>query len=413
MSRSGEVGRQHLRNPGRRARSSGRPRQARHCRTRAAPRRTSRYRARSPADRGSPVSKKTPGSSAERTSTPRWVRRSSRNGAPPARIEKTTRAREALARVRQPCEVGALHLPRVADRPAPPRRSARRDGAFGLGVHEEHAAGGIDLLEERRVRPGLSRAEAPTDVPAKPSRTRHGANARSRRPTRGRRRGCPRPRRARAPRARCLSASSPRVVWSETTATSISSRSSAARRCARSWTRRSSSPVPSGVEGGASEEPGTSVRTRSTSTNDAGKRCWWRSKLVTTRADLGDELDERLELGQRIARADERDDVAHRGAGVRRPRAEPLAAKVARLRRDEQLDGGNAAAEPDLVGEAAAGERRHRHLVLDPLRLCRRDELEGDGLSEQARFGGERLGGDAELAQALGEAGPPRPRAAP
>ena len=203
MSRSGEVGRQHLRNPGRRATSNGRPRQARHCRTRAAPRRTSRCRARSPADRGSRVEEDAG-----------IERRADLDTAVGEALEQERRAagedrehdaccREALARVRQPCEVGALHLPRVPDRPAPPRGSARWDGAFGLGVHEEHAAGGIDLLEERRVR--LRARAGPRRRPTY-RRTRRGpATERtpgSGRPTRGRRRGCPRPRRARAPRAR-------------------------------------------------------------------------------------------------------------------------------------------------------------------------------------------------------------------
>ena len=111
-------------------------------------------------------------------------------------------------------------------------------------------------------------------------------------------------------------------------------------------------------------------------------------------------------VGQRIAGADERSDVADEAVRRRRPGTELLTSELARLRRDEQLDRDDPPAEPDLVGEAARSERRHRRPVLDPLGLSGRDELERHGLGEQACLSGDRLRGDAELAQgALREAG--------
>ena len=245
MSRSGEVGRQHLRKPRRRATSSGRPRQVRHCRTRAAPRRTSRYRARSPADRGSQGVEEDAGIE-RRTDLDTAVGEAlEQNGAPPASIETSS--------------PGAASAPR--SRSSSPHHEGRPGvRAFGLGVHEEHALGGIDLLEERRVRLRLEQAEALTDVPAKPSRTCHGANAWIRPPdSRTTSRMPSTQASSSASRAAASSAWSPRVVWSETTATSISSRSSAARRCARSWTRRSSSPVPLRRREGGARRNGTGL----------------------------------------------------------------------------------------------------------------------------------------------------------
>ena len=100
----------------------------------------------------------------------------------------------------------------------------------------------------------------------------------------------------------------------------------------------------------------------------------------------------------------------------RRAGTELLPAEIARLGRDEKLDRDDAPAERDLLGEPAGRERRHRRPVLDPLGLRGRDELERHGLGEQPGLCGERLHGDAELAEgALGEArvAPPRPSGSP
>ena len=198
-------------------------------------------------------------------------------------------------------------------------------------------------------------------------------------------------------RAAGSSTSIPRVVWSETTATSISSRSSAARRCSRS-TRRSSSPVPSGVVRAAPRRNGHLGPARSASTNDAGKRCWMEVEARHDRADLGDELDERLELGQRIARADERDDVAHRGAAlaVPAPSRSPRRSHACAATNSSTATTRRPSPTWSVRRRAASGAIVIRSSIPS---ACRRDELEGDGLGEQARFGGERLGGDADLAQ--------------
>ena len=83
--------------------------------------------------------------------------------------------------------------------------------------------------------------------------------------------------------------------------------------------------------------------------------------------------------------------------------AELRAAKVARLRGEHQLDRDHARAELGHLVESPRGERRHRHPVLDPLRLRRRDEVERDGLREEPRLDRDRLDRDPVLAErALG-----------
>ena len=102
------------------------------------------------------VSKKTFGSSAERTSTPRCARRSSWNGPPPARIANTTRSvGHALAAAGEPGEVRRLHLGRVPHRPAPPAGTAGEARPRRLRMDEEDAAGGVELAEEGCVGLGL------------------------------------------------------------------------------------------------------------------------------------------------------------------------------------------------------------------------------------------------------------------
>ena len=61
----------------------------------------------------------------------------------------------------------------------------------------------------------------------------------------------------------------------------------------------------------------------------------------------------------------------------------------------------------DHLLEPSRRQRRHRHPILDPLGLGRRDELERDGLGEQPRLDRDRLDRDAVLAErALRERGP-------
>src|SRR5207249_4432651 len=104
-----------------------------------------------------------------------------------------------------------------------------------------------------------------------------------------------------------------------------------------------------------------------------------------------DELPERLEvLRNRLALAAEGHELADALVGAPRLRAEPrAAAEVDRLRRDHQLDRDDPLAELDHLREPARGEWRHRHPILDPLRMRRADELERDRLREQTRLGGE------------------------
>ena len=126
-------------------------------------------------------------------------------------------------------------------------------------------------------------------------------------------------------------------------------------------------------------------------------------------------VDERLEVGQEVALVEERRELAHLGAERVGARAEPGATKVAGLRGEEQLDRDDARPELDHLVEPSRRERRHRHPILEPLGLGRRDVLERDGLCEEPRLGGERLGCDPELAErALGDAGPlPSPSGSP
>ena len=126
----------------------------------------------------------------------------------------------------------------------------------------------------------------------------------------------------------------------------------------------------------------------------------------STGADL---VDERLQVGQHTTFLDERDEGAHGFPERGRARAEPGAAKVAGLRGEHQLDRDDARSELDHRLEAPGRERRHRHPVLDPFGLGGRDDLERNGMGEQARLRREGLDRDPELAErALGQ-----PRAGP
>ena len=111
--------------------------------------------------------------------------------------------------------------------------------------------------------------------------------------------------------------------------------------------------------------------------------------------------------GSDVALVEERDEPAH---GLAQPASCPVPssrpAEIARLRREHQLDRDDPRAELDHLLEPPGGERRHRHPVLDPLGLRRRDELERDGLREEPRLDGDRLDRDPELAErALGHRG--------
>ena len=75
------------------------------------------------------------------------------------------------------------------------------------------------------------------------------------------------------------------------------------------------------------------------------------------------------------------------------------AAEVAGLGGEHQLDRGDARSEADHLLEPSRRQRRHRHPVLDPLGLGRRDEVERDGLREQPRLDRDRLDRDAVLAE--------------
>ncbi len=86
-----------------------------------------------------------------------------------------------------------------------------------------------------------------------------------------------------------------------------------------------------------------------------------------------------------------------------RPSA-PLAPQVDRLRGDDELDRGDPLSELDQLGESAGSERRHRHPVLDSLRVRGARDLERHRLREEPRLGDERLADHAELGQrVLGE----------
>ena len=54
----------------------------------------------------------------------------------------------------------------------------------------------------------------------------------------------------------------------------------------------------------------------------------------------------------------------------------------------------------DHLGDPSGGQRRHRRPVLDPFGVGRRDQLERDGLGQEAGFHGKTLGGEAEVGQA-------------
>ena len=384
------------------------------CRRRVGPRRTSRCRARSRADRAWRCRSRRRGSSAERTSTPRCERRSRRNGPPPARIANTTRSRrQALPAAGEPGEVGALHLPRVADRPAPPVGSSGGAGASASGWTNRTPPCRIDLGEERGVRVGLEqgrrshrRAGEPLERPARGERAKAAARARAPAPRR------PPSTRARARRARPPgSASIPRVGCSDSDGdvdpVAIERGDAAARgrraRAGRARTcpRASSAPLP--------RSAGGSARARSASRNAPGQRCWWTSNVVT--ADASCPSATRRTSGSRSGSGSPSPTNGATSRTRRRAALRPRARAGARGdrtpgRRARSSIETHARAELDLLREAARGERRHRHAVFEPFGLPGRDELERDGLRQQPCLGRERLHRDAELAErALGEAG--------
>jgi len=80
--------------------------------------------------------------------------------------------------------------------------------------------------------------------------------------------------------------------------------------------------------------------------------------------------------------------------------SEPLGrAEIDRLTGDYEPDRQQALPELDHLAEAPRRQRSHRRPVLDALCVRGRGELERDRVGEQARFGGQALGGNAELSE--------------
>ena len=106
-----------------------------------------------------------------------------------------------------------------------------------------------------------------------------------------------------------------------------------------------------------------------------------------------------------IAAAREGDPFAYERPRAARALSQPCALpQVDRLRGDDELDRGNPLAELDLLREPSRRERRHRHAILDALRVRCARHLEGNRLRQEPRLGDERLAGDSELGQrVLGE----------
>ncbi len=234
----GERASQHLRNRGRHRVSAASRRRAYRCRTRAGRRRTSARTARSHAVRASrprrTCSDRAP--SARRRRVARAARAETAR-LPPSMAKSDAERRPPLAAEREPGEVRLLHPCWVTGYPVPPRRPLGFHAVARVRVDEDDGCRGLRGRRARTMRRARSEStDDPIETPANPSRTMLGENASSRPPALATRSRAPLDpgllermslRRRRAPR-------SPRLVWSEITATSISSRSSARSRASRS-----------------------------------------------------------------------------------------------------------------------------------------------------------------------------------